>query len=73
MSFDEKKMAATATNRDVAAVAINFGLALSNIAFALEAARDGNGARLNEEVKKLRAIADDMDELFNRLTGYSVE
>jgi hypothetical protein len=69
--FDDTKFYALANRGDVASVAINLSLALSNIAFALEAIRDGKEEDLAKRIADIRSVANDVDELFARLTGYT--
>jgi hypothetical protein len=71
MPFEDDKFYAKATHADVAAVAIRTSIALSSVARALEALRDGRIDNLNEHIKSLREDSDRLDEMFNQLTGYA--
>jgi hypothetical protein len=71
--FDDKKFNGPPTNGDVAAVAIAAALGFSNIAFALEALEKGDKADLKKEIANIRKNADDLDEIFTAMTGYTAD
>lgn len=71
MPFDDSKFYATPNNGDVAGVAITASLSLTNIAFALEAIQKGDTKQLAMRIADIRKGADDLDELFTKLSGYT--
>jgi hypothetical protein len=69
--FDDNKFYAPALRHEVAAVAIQVSLAIGDIAFALDALRDGNPSELKSRIVTVRERATRLEEMFNELTGYT--
>ena len=73
VQFDDEKFSAVAKNSDLGAVAINLALGLGAVAFALEAIRDGRNEDLTKRIAQIRAAADEMDKVFEKVTGYALK
>ena len=68
MATDPLRYAMAATKGEVAGVAIQASVGFMYLAKALRNIRDG--ADLEEEIRKIDEVSDQLDELFNALTGW---
>lgn len=69
LPFDDSKYYASATKGDVAGVALKVSMVAMHTAAALAKARLGED--ISEHVTKLKALSDELDAMFDQLTGYT--
>jgi hypothetical protein len=69
MPFKDEIFFANAKNHEVAGLTIKLGRITNMIVMALM--KINTGQKVDEEIEKLRELAAELDELFNRLSGYT--
>jgi hypothetical protein len=69
MPFDDLKYYGKATRGDLGGVALKTSIALSHIAMALRAQRNGNDIDMHIDEIEKRVV--ELDEIFDELTGWT--